>query len=132
MNPLNGRMKVVESDLVSTGGVWMHVPLRPPTAGIEWEIVWAVGKHDDPGGTDRASWGFYDPDCPAGAFAPGTTLTPGEYLPLGAVLRDGESVGIGPIFATRDRYPSFQWLASGVGNTGTITAMVIERVGALA
>ncbi len=128
MNPLNGRMRVFELEVISTGAGYCEVPLRPPGMGIEWQIVWATGKHDDPAGAS-VGWGFYDPDNPTGLWLPTMAKDAGELIVLGTLPSNGSLMNIGPFFATWDRYPCYRFYTVEVGMKGTVTPMVIERVG---
>ncbi|GAJ04712.1 unnamed protein product, partial [marine sediment metagenome] len=64
MSPLNGRMKVIEREETSEAAFTTYVPLRPLGVGIEWEILWAIGKQND--GAVEHSWHWYDPENPTG------------------------------------------------------------------
>ncbi len=128
MSQLNGRMKLVKRELeITTGPGAAFVPLRPMQDGIEWEIIWAIGKQDD--GAVVHGWYWYDPDN-----IPGTCLyellgDANVPLPLGALDSDLPNVSMGPWRATWDRHPIYIWQCSGVGKKGTVLAIVIEHVG---
>ncbi|GAI69912.1 unnamed protein product [marine sediment metagenome] len=127
MSHLSGRMMVVELDIVSVGAGTTVVPIRPQVRGIEWEIIWAIGKQDD--GAVVHGWQWLDPENPAGVSLYGVLGDANVALPLGALDSDLPNVSMGPWWATWDRYPQYYFEASAVGKTGKIIAIIIESAG---
>ncbi len=127
MAPLNGRMRVVERDTVSTGAFTTGVPIKPLGEDVEWEIIWAIGKQND--GVVSHGWHWYEPETPAGAELYATVGALNVPIPLGAMSNGGPNVSMGPWWATWNRFPSYRFEASGAGKTGKILAIVIEHVG---
>ncbi len=128
MNLLNGRMKVIERDETSELAITIHVPLRPLGVGIEWEIIWAVGKQND--GAVVHGWDWYDPENPTGVELYGVLGDANISLPLGAMGSDLPNVSTDNWWATYNRYPSYRFEASAADKVGKVIAIVIEHIGA--
>ncbi len=128
MSHVNGRLRLIERELVSTGAGACQVPLRPMQDGIEWEIIWAIGKQDD--GAVVHGWYWMDPDNIPGTCLYEITGAVDIPLPLGAMDSDLPNLSMRAWWSTWDRHPIYIWQCSGVGKTGTVIAMVIEHLGA--
>ncbi len=127
MSQLNGRMRVVENYTESEVIGTTVVPIRPQVRGIEWEILWAIGKQDD--GAVLNGWQWLDPENPAGVELYGLVGAANVPLALGALDSDLPNVSMGSWWATWDRYPQYHFEASAIGKTGKIIAIVIEKAG---
>jgi len=127
MGQLNGRMKVFVASTDSVGVGKTDVAIRPPGPGIEWKIIWAIGKQYD--GAVIHGWTWTDPDNPAGLILYQITGALEVPLPLGAMGELLPSISMGPWWATWDRYPSYHFNASAGAKNGLIVAIVVEHVG---
>ncbi len=127
MSRLNGRMRVVVAIETSEGAATTFVPIRPPGVGIQWEIIWAIGRQGD--GNVVHGWQWYDPENPAGEYLYGVIGAINVALPLGAMGADLPNVSMGTWWATYDRYPCYRWEASAAEKVGKVIAIVVEQVG---
>lgn len=126
MSQCDGRMKLVVKTTTSTGAGLTTVAFQPD-AGKEWEILWLVGSQAD--GAVAVGWWWNDPEGGGQLMHTITGALNTKWM-FGAF--DDEVTGPipwGPVFANAVRYPSYTFVASAISKVGTVTGLVIERVG---
>lgn len=126
-----GMPRVITRTFTSTGAGSSAVNLVPDENKM-WEILYAVAYHADAAAV-ACDWVFTDPDSggAVGLAGSGISLAPAVIHPLGAIVSGGPTQCLGPIKATRTRYPSFVFVASAASKAGTIRALVLEYKGIL-
>jgi len=126
-----GKPRVIATTFTSTGAGASSVDLRPAD-GKQWEILYAVGYHADAAAV-ICDWVFSDPDSGGaqGLSGAGISIAPAVIQPLGGVTSGGLSNCLGPIKATRGRFPSFVFVASAISKIGYVRALVLEYQGTL-
>ena len=126
-----GKPRVIAATFTSTGAGASSVDLRPAD-GKQWEILYAVGYHADAAAV-VCDWVFQDPESGGaqGLSGSGISINPAVIQPLGGVTSGGLSNCLGPIKATRGRYPSFVFVASAISKIGYVRALVLEYQGTL-
>lgn len=126
-----GKVRVLSLSTTSTGAGGTTVSVRPDD-GKQYEILYAIGYHADAAGV-VCDWVFSDPDSggAVGLAGGGITINPSVIHPIGAITSGGDTQLLGPVKATRGRYPSFVFVASAINKVGYVRALVIEYSGTL-
>lgn len=126
-----GKVRVISATTTSTGAGGTTVNLRPDD-GKQWEILYAIAYHADAAGV-VCDWVFSDPDSggAVGLAGGGITINPAVIHPIGAITSGGNTQLLGPLKATRGRFPSFVFVASAINKIGYVRALVIEYAGTL-
>lgn len=127
LGPMYGITRRVTATGASSGAGATTISLRPDK-GCVWELLMIYGYQDD--GAVSQSWLWADPEGGSSNLL-SITGAANVHWHLGTEDDTATSTQLlrGPVHATYDRYPRFQFTASGAGKNGTIVALVREYKG---
>ena len=123
-HPLDGVSRIINLSVTSVGAGATDLDLRP-SAGMLWEVLFAVGTQND--GGVPCGWYMTDPDAVDYTVSEGTATGPWTVWYLGG---HAENAAMGalmaPVVLTFNRYLTFRFTASAGGKTGYVRALVKE------